>query len=157
MARNNTIDTTLERETFLLELFRRQPDISRGEAQESFKAKFGSALNARLFNQLRDQAQAEAEASVEVEVTPEPVEVEEDVVELLRASARAAESVGSTNASPKTKAGKGPRLKHVFVEAPKEQLELLERVVAQFQEAGLANLRVDYGTDRWMVFAVESR
>jgi hypothetical protein len=156
MARNNTIDTTQDRETFILELFRRQPDISRGEAQDSFKAKFGSALNARMFNQLRDQARAEAEEAVEVDAPPEPVE--EDVAELLRASARAAESVGQT-ASPaqKAKAGKGQRLKHVFVEAPKEQLEFLERVVAQFQEAGVANLRLDYGTDRWMVFAVESK
>ncbi|MGA9525417.1 MAG: hypothetical protein WBV82_28415 [Myxococcaceae bacterium] len=163
MARNTTVDTTEERNTFLLELFRRQPDLKSSEAQERFKAKFGSAAGSRVLNQLREQAQAEAEAEAEVEaeadeqLSPEPTS--EDAAQLLQSAVLAsAESQGVNAPAPKSgKSAKGQRLKHVFIEAPKEQLEFLERVVVQLQEAGVTNFRIDHGTERWMVFAVESK
>ncbi len=158
MARNTTVETTEERNTFLLELFRRQPDLKSSEAQERFKAKFGTAASSRVLNQLRDQAQAEAdEAEADVQLTPEPTS--EDAAQLLHSAVLAeAEAQGVSAPAPKSgKSAKGQRLKHVFIEGPKEQLEFLERVVAQLQEAGVTNVRIDHGTERWLVFAVESK
>ncbi len=163
MARTNTVDTTEERNTFLLELFRRQPDLKSAEAQERFKAKFGTAANTRLLNQLRDQAEAQAEADADADADAEAQlsseSSNEDAAQLLQSAVLvSAETQGNTAPAPKSgKAAKGKGLKHVFIEAPKEQLEFLERVVVQLQEAGVTNLKVDHGTERWLVFAVESK
>ncbi|MET0405550.1 MAG: hypothetical protein ABW123_24240, partial [Cystobacter sp.] len=56
-------DQTQERRAFLLELFRSQPDISRNEAIEAYKDRFGASLNAKTFNELREQALSEAESA----------------------------------------------------------------------------------------------
>lgn len=154
MARTTTVDTTEERNTFVLELLRSQPEIKSSDVQEKLKSKFGATVPSKVLNQLRDQAQAELEASAEAQ--PEPSF--EDPADLLKASATTHEPQGNgTPAQKSARAGKGARLKHVFIEAPREQLDFLERVVAQLQEAGVANLRIDHNTERWLVFAVEGK
>lgn len=158
MARNTTVDTTEERNTFVLELLRAQPEMKSGDIQEKLKSKFGATVSSRVLNQLREQAQAEAEAAAEAEANTEtqPEPLFEDAAGLLKASATESQGT-SAPAQRSARAGKGARVKHVFIEAPKEQLEFLERVVAQLQEAGVANLRVDHGTDRWLVFSVDAK
>ena len=54
-------DQAQERHAFLLDLFRNQPDISRNEAMDAYKDKFGASLNAKTFNELREQALRDAE------------------------------------------------------------------------------------------------
>lgn len=147
-------DQAQERQAFLLELFRSQPDISRNEAIDAYKEKFGAALNAKTFNELREQAQREA-VKVEESVTEtETEESSDDAASRLKAVASPELASAQPAKKPKAK-GVGP--KNVFVDATQEQLQFLERVVQQLQEAGAANVKIDYSTDRWMVLAVESK
>jgi hypothetical protein len=146
-------DQAQERQTFLLELFRSQPDISRNEAIDAYKEKFGAALNAKTFNELREQAQREAVKAQESVTETETEEGSDDAASRLKAVA-SPELSAQPAKKPKVK-GVGP--KNVFVDATQEQLQFLERVVQQLQEAGAANLKIDYSTERWMVLAVESK
>jgi hypothetical protein len=148
-------DQAQERQAYLLELFRQQPDISRQEAMDAYKEKFGASISPKTFNELREQAQQES--GDESPTRPEPVAaaVEEDAASRLKSAALPEPgAAGQPSKKPKVKAG-GP--KNVFIDAPQEQLQFLERVVAQLQEAGATNLRIDYSTDRWMVLSVESK
>lgn len=155
-------EQTQERHAYLLNLFRQQPDISSKEALESFKAKFGAAINLKTFNQLREQAEEESSSTAapeseetEAEATPEPEPIAEDPASRLKAAA-APDALNAASPAKKPKAkGTGP--KNVFVDAPKEHLTFLESIVAQLQEAGAANVRIDHSTDRWMVLVVDSK
>ncbi|NOK18098.1 hypothetical protein [Corallococcus carmarthensis] len=157
-----------ERHAFLLDLFRNQPDLSRQDALESFKDRFGATINLRTFNELREQAKKElssapvaaAPAAVreepEVEAQDERAEVTaEDAGSLLKAAATP--ELHSGAAPAKKPKAKGPGSRNVFVDATAEQLQFLERVVQQLQEAGAANVRIDHATDRWMVLVVDSK
>ncbi|MGE6757504.1 hypothetical protein D7X55_33905 [Corallococcus sp. AB049A] len=158
-----------ERHAFLLDLFRNQPDLSRQDALESFKDRFGATINLRTFNELRDQAKKELasqpaapaaapkEEEQDVDVQDERAEVTaEDAGTLLKAAAAPELHAGTAPAQKKPKA-KGPGSRNVFVDAPADQLQFLERVVQQLQEAGAANVRIDHATDRWMVLVVDSK
>jgi hypothetical protein len=154
---------TQERSTFLLELIRNQPDISREDAQERFEEKFDATLNPKLFQQLRDQAQQEQRSAPAAE---EPSQDEndsagEDTGTLFKASSNGASEAsngnGASSQPAKAKAAKGARQKNVFVDATKEQLVFLERIVQQLQEAGASNVRIDHSTDRWMVLVVDAK
>jgi len=160
-------DQTQERHAFLLDLFRRQPDISSKEAMTGYKDKFGQALNPKTLNELRDQAEAERNAREDAEPSlPEDHDshndaetagldhpASEDAAARLKA---AANPESSALPAPKPKAkGKGAR--NIFVDAPKEHLEFLERIIQQLQEAGASNLRVDHSTDRWLVLVVDAK
>lgn len=159
-------DQVQERHAFLLELFRSQPELSRQEAMEAYKDRFGASLNAKTFNELREQAQRDVGEPREVEEKSdeesEPSEREEQPVEDTATRLRAvasSELMGGASSQPakkpKAKGGTGP--KNVFVDATTEQLQFLERVVMQLQEAGAHNVRIDYATDRWMVLAVDGK
>ncbi|EPX64089.1 hypothetical protein D187_005222 [Cystobacter fuscus DSM 2262] len=160
-------DQTQERRAFLLELFRSQPDISRNEAMETYKDRFGASLNAKTFNELREQALSETEARADrAEDTQTDADDADDTdapaEEPTAAPLRVVPTVESaaTSAAPaakKPKPGKGPGAKNVFVDATQEQLQFLERVVHQLQEAGASNIRIDHGTERWMVLTVEAK
>ena len=142
-------DQTQERHAYVLELFREQPELSRADALAAYKARFGAALNPKTLNELREQAQAGSQGASA-----------DDVVAALSRSADAGSvSNGSTASStPKPKAAKGAKgVKNVFIDASAEQLQFLESVLAQLQEAGATNLRVDHATERWMVVSVESK
>lgn len=157
-----------ERHAFLLDLFRNQPDLSRQDALESFKDRFGATINLRTFNELRDQAKKELASQPaapvaapkeeqDVDVQDERAEVTaEDAGTLLKAAAAPELHAGAAPAQKKPKA-KGPGSRNVFVDASAEQLQFLERVVQQLQEAGAANVRIDHATDRWMVLVVDSK
>jgi hypothetical protein len=140
-----------ERNTFLLELIRSQPDISREEAAERFEEKFDATLNPKTFHQLREQVRQQGPAE-------EPAREEHDAAdEDSAAPVRAPEAGNGASAQqPKAKA-KGARQKNVFVDASKEQLVFLERIVQQLQEAGASNVRIDHSTDRWMVLVVDAK
>ena len=159
-------DQTQERRAFLLELFRSQPDISRNEAMETYKERFGASLNAKTFNELREQALSEtdsradraedtdADADADTDApAEEPTSAPLRVVPTVESSSAA----GTPPAAKKPKPGKGPGVKNVFVDATQEQLQFLERVVHQLQEAGASNIRIDHGTERWMVLTVDSK
>ena len=158
-------EQTQERHAYLLDLFRQRPDISSKEALESFKSKFGSAINLKTFNQLREQAEEEAataaaapapepeEPETEPEAAPEPAD---DAASRLKAAA-APEALNGAAAPAKKPKAKGNGPKNVFVDAPKEHLTFLEGIVQQLQEAGAANVRIDHATDRWMVLVVDSK
>ena len=156
-------DQAQERHAFLLDLFRQQPDISRNEAIEAYKDKFGATLNAKTFNELRERALSEVESreekAEETTSEPEPEMPTEDPTSRLKVVEAAPELTNGASAQPVAKRpkakGNGP--KNVFVDATQEQLQFLERVVQQLQEAGASNLKIDYSTDRWMVLAVESK
>jgi len=160
-------DQTQERRAFLLELFRSQPDISRGEAMETYKDKFGASLNAKTFNELREQALSEVEAPAERAEEPQAdsdsdsdsdsdAPGEEPTSGPLRVVPSVESPAGSPPAAKKPKP-KGPGVKNVFVDATQEQLQFLERVVHLLQEAGANNLRIDHGTERWMVLSVDTK
>lgn len=156
-------EQTQERHSFLLTLFRQQPDISSKDALESFKAKFGSTINLKTFNQLRAEAEEEVAATApaaeepEVEVESAPETVVEDAATQLKAAATASpETLNGAQPAKKPKA-KGTGSKNVFVDAPKEHLSFLESIVQQLQEAGAANVRIDHSTDRWMVLVVDPK
>ncbi|MBN8231251.1 hypothetical protein JYK02_27405 [Corallococcus macrosporus] len=156
-----------ERHAFLLDLFRTQPDLSRQDALESFKDRFGATINLRTFNELRDQAKKELASQPaapvsapkeeqDVDVQDERSEVtSEDAGTLLKAAA--APELHSGAAPAKKPKAKGPGSRNVFVDASAEQLQFLERVIGQLQEAGAANVRIDHATDRWMVLVVDSK
>ncbi|PTL77105.1 hypothetical protein [Vitiosangium sp. GDMCC 1.1324] len=156
-------DQAQERHAFLLELFRNQPDISRNEAMDAYKDKFGASLNAKTFNELREQAQRDVESQEEEkaeETSPEP-EPETQVVDAasqLKAAAtnELTNGAGAQPAAKKPKA-KGTGSKNVFVDASQEQLQFLEKVLQQLQEAGAANVKIDHSTDRWMVLTVDAK
>ena len=141
-------DQTQERHAYVLELFREQPELSRADALAAYKARFGAALNPKTLNELREQAQTGGQGASA-----------DDVVAALSrsADAGAASSSAAAASTPKPKAAKGARVKNVFIDASAEQLQFLESVLAQLQEAGATNLRVDHATERWMVLAVESK
>jgi hypothetical protein len=156
-------DQVQERHAFLLDLFRNQPDISRGEAIDAYKDRFGATLNAKTFNELREQAQRETdreerveEGSTENPTGSEP-ETSDDAASGLKAVAAPEPGNGASTQPAKKPKAKGSGPKNVFVDATQEQLQFLERVVQQLQEAGAANVKIDYSTDRWMVLAVESK
>ncbi|WNG32182.1 hypothetical protein F0U61_00105 [Archangium violaceum] len=155
-------DQAQERHAFLLDLFRNQPDISRNEAMEAYKDKFGASLNAKTFNELREQALRDVESQEEKaeETSPEPETepVVEDTASKLKAVA-APELTNGASAQPAAKKpkAKGPGARNVFVDATQEQLQFLERVLQQLQEAGAANVKIDHATDRWMVLTVDSK
>jgi hypothetical protein len=156
-------DQAQERHAFLLDLFRNQPDISRNEAMDAYKDKFGASLNAKTFNELREQALRDVESQEEKaeETSPEP-ETEtpaEDTASRLRAVATSSELTNGASAQPAAKKpkAKGPGAKNVFVDATQEQLQFLERVLQQLQEAGAANVKIDHATDRWMVLTVDTK
>ena len=142
-------EQTQERHAYVIELFREQPELSRADALAAYKARFGAALNPKTLNELREQAQAGGQGASA-----------DDVVAALSRSAdagAASSSSAATTSTPKPKAAKGARVKNVFIDASAEQLQFLESVLAQLQEAGATNLRVDHATERWMVLAVESK
>ncbi|MFP2908707.1 hypothetical protein ACLESD_27390 [Pyxidicoccus sp. 3LFB2] len=154
-------EQTQERHAYLLELFRQQPDINTKDALESFKSKFGAAINMKTFNQLREQAEEEAEASAstpeadEPESAPEPAS--EDPAARLKAAATHEALNGAAGAPAKKPKAKGTGTKNIFVDAPKENLTFLEGIVQQLQEAGATNVRIDHSTDRWMVLVVDAK
>jgi len=155
-------DQAQERHTFLLELFRTQPDISRNEAMDTYKDKFGASLNAKTFNELREQAQRDTSAAEDkAEETPAESEAEseapvEDLAGRLKMVA-SSEPLASAQAAAKKPKLKSAGAKNVFVDATQEQLQFLERVVHQLQEAGANNVKIDYGTERWMVLTVDAK
>jgi hypothetical protein len=146
-------DQTQERHAYVLELFREQPELSRADALAAYKARFGAALNPKTLNELREQAQNSAGQGASAD----------DVVAALTrtadagASATSSTQASSSNGSSKPKAAKGARVKNVFIDAAPEQLQFLEQIVSQLQEAGASNVRVDHATERWMVLTVESK
>jgi hypothetical protein len=156
-------EQTQERHAYLLNLFRQQPDISSKEALESFKSKFGSAINLKTFHQLREQAEEEAAASApapeaeEVEAEGAPEAATEDPASRLKAAAAPEALNGAAGAPAKKPKAKGTGSKNIFVDAPKENLTFLEGIVQQLQEAGATNVRIDHSTDRWMVLVVDAK
>ncbi|RJS18007.1 hypothetical protein DRW03_25965 [Corallococcus sp. H22C18031201] len=162
MARTSQ-EQTQERHAFLIDLFRTQPELSRNEAMDAYKDKFGASINLKTFSQLRDQIQKElaemaAAESAEPETTEEtPAPAIHDPAADLK-SAASSDSLGAANAAPAKKPkAKGPGSRNVFVDAPQEHLVFLERIVNQLQEAGASNLRIDHSTDRWMVLVVDAK
>jgi hypothetical protein len=149
---------TQERNTFLLELIRSQPDITRQEAQERFEEKFSATLNPKSFQQLREQVMEERMSGSAPE---EPAREEPEATNGEdRASAHTgngAEPTNGASAQPSKAKAKGGKQKNLFVDAPKEQLVFLERIVQQLQEAGASNVRIDHSTDRWMVLTVDAK
>jgi len=154
-------DQAQERHTFLLELFRTQPDISRNEAMDTYKDKFGASLNAKTFNELREQALRDVggaeDKADEASAEPEPEAPVDDAAGRLKMVASSEPLTSAQAAARKPKPAKGPGVKNVFVDATQEQLQFLERVIQQLQEAGAHNLRIDHGTDRWMVLTVDAK
>jgi hypothetical protein len=148
-----------ERNAFVLELLRSQPDLSRQEAQERFEEKFEATLLPKTFQQLREQAQQErAGAAAEEPSRDEQDAPEEDSAPQFKSATGGHEAGNGVSAQPaKAKAAKGARTKNVFVDASKEQLVFLERIVQQLQEAGASNVRIDHSTDRWMVLVVDAK
>jgi hypothetical protein len=156
-------EQTQERHTFLLDLFRSQPELSRQEAMDAFKEKFGSSINLKTLTELRDQAQSEQGPQEDSEADEpshdEESESSEDAASRLKAAANSASANGvSAQPAPKAaKPAKGAKQKNVFVDAPKEHLDFLQGIVAQLQEAGASNIRIDHATDRWMVVVVDAK
>jgi hypothetical protein len=151
-----------ERNTFLLELIRNQPDISRQEAQERFEEKFDATLNPKTFLQLREQVEQERPARAAEEPSQDESDsTGEDSSALFKPTNGASEATqgnGAASQPAKVKAkAKGGAQKNLFIDAPKEQLVFLERIVQQLQEAGASNVRIDHSTDRWMVLVVDAK
>jgi hypothetical protein len=170
-----------ERRSFLLDLFRSNPDISRQEALEAFEERFSSTINMKTFQELREQALKE-QGSRGPAPEPEEEEVVEEAAEepapVLRMAPSQPEPAlngssahgsgysngmsngasSSLSAQPKGRPAKGgARQKNVFVDAPKEHLDFLERVLLQLQEGGATNVRIDHSTERWMVLTVDAK
>ncbi|MBF5042904.1 hypothetical protein FGE12_10940 [Aggregicoccus sp. 17bor-14] len=147
-------DQTQERHAYVLELFREQPELSRADALAAYKARFGASLNPKTLNELREQAQAEAANG------PTGASADDVVAALTRSAdaGAASSSAASPAPAPKApKAAKGAKVKNLFIDAAPEQLQFLEQIVGQLQEAGATNVRVDHATERWMVLAVETK
>ena len=150
-------DQTQERHAYLLELFRQQPDLSSKDALSSFKDKFGATISPKTLNELREQAQSEQDG---VAADEEPSHTEaalstQDAASRIQSAVSASDAASAQPAKAKAKGGKGQR--NVFVDAPREQLVFLERIVQQLQEAGATNVRIDHSTDRWMVLVVDAK
>jgi hypothetical protein len=154
-------DQAQERHAFLLDLFRNQPDISRNEAMDAYKDKFGASLNAKTFNELREQALRDAENEKAEESVSEAEEtpVEETKQRVVAAALDLTNGAGTPAAAAAAKKpkAKGPGAKNVFVDATQEQLQFLEKVLIQLQDSGANNVRIDHATDRWMVLTVDSK
>ncbi|WPB77213.1 hypothetical protein KYC5002_50570 [Archangium violaceum] len=151
-------DQAQERHAFLLDLFRNQPDISRNEAMDAYKDKFGASLNAKTFNELREQALREAESvEKEEESVSEPEETAVEEKQRVVAAAPVLTNDANAPAAAKKPKVKGPGSKNVFVDATQEQLQFLEKVLIQLQDSGANNVRIDHSTDRWMVLTVDSK
>ncbi|AKI98861.1 hypothetical protein ATI61_106249 [Archangium gephyra] len=157
-------DQAQERHAFLLDLFRNQPDISRNEAMDAYKDKFGASLNAKTFNELREQAlrdaenEEKAEESVsEAEETPVEETKQRVVAAALDLTNGAGTPAAAAAAAAKKPKAKGAGAKNVFVDATQEQLQFLEKVLIQLQDSGANNVRIDHATDRWMVLTVDSK
>ncbi|WNG53357.1 hypothetical protein F0U59_00115 [Archangium gephyra] len=151
-------DQAQERHAFLLDLFRNQPDISRNEAMDAYKDKFGASLNAKTFNELREQALREAESvEKEEESVSEPEETAVEEKQRVVAAAPVLTNDANAPAAAKKPKAKGPGSKNVFVDATQEQLQFLEKVLIQLQDSGANNVRIDHSTDRWMVLTVDSK
>ncbi|KFA90771.1 hypothetical protein [Archangium violaceum] len=151
-------DQAQERHAFLLDLFRNQPDISRNEAMDAYKDKFGASLNAKTFNELREQALREAESvEKEEESVSEPEETPVEEKQRVVAAAPVLTNEAGAPAAAKKPKAKGPGSKNVFVDATQEQLQFLEKVLVQLQDSGANNVRIDHATDRWMVLTVDSK
>jgi hypothetical protein len=148
---------TQERNTFLLELIRSQPDITRQEAQERFEEKFDATLNPKSFQQLREQVIEERMSGSAEEPVREEPEASNAEDAAARSAASASEPTNGSSAQPAKAKAKGGKQKNLFVDAPKEQLVFLERIVQQLQEAGASNVRIDHSTDRWMVLTVDAK
>jgi hypothetical protein len=149
---------TQERSAFLLELIRDQPDISRQEAQERFEEKFDATLNPKTFQQLREQVQTEGtRPPAEEPSRDEHDSSDEDGAAQVKPAASAPELFNGSSAQPVKAKAKGARQRNVFVDASKEQLLFLERIVQQLQEAGASNVHIDHSTDRWMVLVVDAK
>lgn len=148
-------EQTQVRHTFLVELIRNQPDLSRQEAQERFEEKFGAALNAKAFQQAREQVLEERMNPSEEPAREEPEAQEEESAAPQRGNG--ATDGNGLSAQPAKAKAKNGKQKNVFVDASKEQLVFLERIVQQLQEAGAANVRIDHSTDRWMVLVVDAK
>jgi hypothetical protein len=152
---------TQERNAFLLELIRSQPDISRQEAQERFEEKFEATLTPKMFQQLREQVQQERISPAAEEPSHDERDerdaADEDSSMRFRPAASAPEQGNGASAQPAKAKAKGARQKNIFVDASKEQLVFLERIVQQLQEAGASNVRIDHVTDRWMVLVVDAK
>jgi hypothetical protein len=150
------------RSEFLLELIRNQPDISRQEAQERFEEKFDATLNPKLFQQVREQAQQEPTRMGAPAEEPSREEHEADAAgdddaPQFKPATSGSESTNGAGSQPAKTKAKGARQRNVFVDASKEQLVFLERIVQQLQEAGASNVRIDHSTDRWMVLVVDAK
>ena len=149
-----------ERQAFLLDLFRTQPDISRNDAMDAYKDKFGASLNAKTFNDLREQAQSERTSGGAEERDAEPeadAAPEEAPARFLPPAPELSSGLGAQPAAKKPKAARSAGPRNIFVDATQEQLQFLERVVQQLQEAGANNLRIDHATERWMVLTVDTK
>ncbi|WP_225414603.1 hypothetical protein [Stigmatella hybrida] len=149
-----------ERSAFLLDLLRSQPDLSRDEARERFEEKFEATLNPKLYQELREQVLEERMGGTPAEepAHEEPEEASEEEQASLKAPVGGAfEGNGAGGQPAKAKAAKAKGQKNLFVDAPKEQLVFLERIVQQLQEAGASNVRIDHSTDRWMVLVVDAK
>jgi hypothetical protein len=151
---------TQERSAFLLELIREQPDISRQEAQERFEEKFDATLNPKTFQQLREQVKAESTRPPAEEPSRDEhdsSDSDEDGAAQGKPAASTPELFNGASAQPIKAKAKGARQRNVFVDASKEQLLFLERIVQQLQEAGASNVHIDHSTDRWMVLVVDAK
>src|SRR5688500_4073822 len=117
MARISQVQTQ-ERNTFLLELIRSQPDITRQEAQERFDEKFSATLNPKSFQQLREQVMEErmSPAAAEEPSREEPEANTGDDTAAARSGNGAESSNGSSGQPAKAKA-KGGKQKNLFVDA----------------------------------------
>jgi hypothetical protein len=149
-----------ERSAFLLDLLRNQPDLSRDEARERFEEKFEATLNPKLYQELREQVLEERMGGTPAEepAHEEPEEASEEDTSPQKAPVNGAFEANGAAGQParaKVKASKGQ--KNLFVDASKEQLVFLERIVQQLQEAGASNVRIDHSTDRWMVLVVDAK
>ena len=147
-------DQTQERHAYVLELFREQPELSRADALAAYKARFGASLNPKTLNELREQAQAEAANG------PTGASADDVVAALTRSADAGAASSSAAAPAPAPKAPKAPKgakVKNLFIDAAPEQLQFLEQIVGQLQEAGATNVRVDHATERWMVLAIEAK
>ena len=150
MARNAAATTVTQQEKndFVLALYRQQPELSRSEAMEAFREKFGAPINPRTLNQLRDEALASA---------PAPAAPPAEVVEVEAANDEAPAKSETNGAGPGRKPKAKGGGKNIFLEATPEQLTFLQGVLEKLQEAGAANVRIDHATDRWMVVVVDGK
>jgi regulator of protease activity HflC (stomatin/prohibitin superfamily) len=174
MPKNTLQDQLQEKQAFLLELFRAQPNISRGDASDSYKDRFGAPLPPRLFNQMKEQvdteqsqvgaaeghAAAEEDAEQEEASAAAPARAADGASPAAaQAAAAAAEAAGGAPRAGKGKAGKAAAgaSRHLFIDASRENLTFLEGIVAQLQAAGASNVRIDHSTERWMVLVVDAK